>query len=212
MSLLTLLFKSLAGAAGVPTQIGLLTVDVTIDETHELSAQVTNWPIEGGSLISDHVRLEPRSLTISGFVSDTPLFLDSVSIGNGRSMTTFALLEQMWKARVPMIVVSQLKYYDSMVIEHITIPKTRESALRFNCKLREIVTVTGQNALLPANDSSASSTPGSSGGGIGDLTRGNVSDVTNSVGVDAGRQTAADASGADAAGAKSWAATMWDAF
>ena len=127
-------------------------------------------------------------------------------------MTTFALLEQMWKARVPMVVVSQLKYYDNMVIESVTIPKTRESALRFNCKLREIVTVTGQNALLPANDSSSGSTPGSSGGGIGDLTKGNVSNVTNSVGMDAGRQTVADATSADAAVSKSWAASIWDAF
>ena len=84
MSLLTLLFKSLAGAAGIPTQIGLLTVDVTIEESHEMSAQVTDWPVEGGSLISDHVRLQPRSLIISGFVSGTPLLLDNVNIGNGR--------------------------------------------------------------------------------------------------------------------------------
>lgn len=212
MSLLTLLFKSLAGAAGVPTRIGLLTVDVTVEESHEMSAQVTDWPIEGGSLISDHVRLEPRSLTISGFISDTPLFRDGVYLGNGRSMTSFALLEQMWKARVPMIVVSQLKYYDQMVIESVTIPKTRESALRFNCKLREIVTVTGQNALLPANDSSAGAATGSSGGGIGSLTNGNVSNVSNSVGIDAGRQVASPASAADTAGAKSWAASALDVF
>lgn len=211
MSLLSLLFKSLAGAVGVPTTIGLLALDVTIEESHNLEARVTDWPIEGGSLISDHVRLEPRSLTIEGFVTDTPLAFDGLlsGIGNSRTFSTFYLLEQMWLARVPLIVVSQLKYYDNMVIESISIPKTRESALRFTCKLREITTVSGQNTLLPANGGKTSKT---SSGGIGSMTSGNVSKASDSVGLDAGRQTASEASAADAGGAQSWLSSAWEAF
>lgn len=214
MSLLTFLFRSLGGALGVPTQIGLLSVDVTIQESHEFGAQVTDWPIEGGSVITDHVRLEPRSLTIEGFVSDTPL--DSIGLGNVRSATAFELLEQLWEARVPFIVISQLRFYTSMVIESLVIPKTRESALKFTCTMREVTIVSGQNALLPAGESSnagaSAAKTTSLGGGTGALGAGNVSDVTNAAGVDAGRQTLSPATGGETAGAKSIAASLWDAL
>lgn len=199
MSILSLLFKNLAGARNLPSQLGLLTVDVTIDESHEFGAEVTNWPIEGGALITDHVRLQPRSLTITGFVSDTPLNAVGLSLGQSRAASAFFILEQMWQARVPFVVVSQLRVYRNMVIESLSVPKAREQAIRFTCKMREVEIVSGQNTLLPATSESTSSNVSpqiaSNGGGVSKLPAANVlRPAVDAVGVDAGRQVAAPVS------------------
>lgn len=205
MSLLTLLFRSLAGAAGLPTQIGLLTVDVTLQESHEFGARATDWPVEEGTVITDHVRLEPRALTIEGFVTDTPIAFTSV--GNVRSATGFEILEQLWEARTPFIVVSQLRYYENMIIESLVIPKNRESALRFTCNMREVVLVSGQNTLLPAGTSASASKTAGQGGGTSNL---RPASPTDAAGVDAGRQNLSPATESETSGSRSIAAAVWD--
>lgn len=213
MSILSLLFRNLAGARNLPSQVGLLTVDVTIEEGHEFGAEVTNWPIEGGALITDHVRLEPRSLTITGFVSDTPLNAVGLSLGRSRAASAFFILEQMWQARIPFVVVSQLRVYRNMVIESLSVPKAREQAIRFTCKMREIEIVSGQNTLLPATSESTSSNVSpqiaANGGGVSKLPASNVSrPAVDAVGVDAGRQVAAPVSEA----ATENASFIWKVF
>jgi hypothetical protein len=203
MALLQFLFNAaLGGSTGLPTQIGLITLDVTIEETHERRAEPTDFPIEGGSSISDHVRLQPNKLTVSGFITDTPLLLNDlglqgIGLGRARAATAFQLLESMFEARLPFTVVSQLRVYQNMVIESLSVPKTRESALRFRVTMQELKLVSGQNVLIPASASEAAKSAqssgggGAGGGGAGSLGAGNVSNAArDSLGLDAGRQVA----------------------
>lgn len=53
-------------------QIGLLLIDARIAENHGRSAQVTDYEIEDGTVISDHIKLDPLTLSIQGFISDAP--------------------------------------------------------------------------------------------------------------------------------------------
>ena len=61
----------------VPTkpQLGIMTLDISERETHTLSAMVTENEIEDGSVVSDHIRKNPRSVTIDGFISEFPVGL-----------------------------------------------------------------------------------------------------------------------------------------
>jgi hypothetical protein len=193
MSLLNLLFRNLTRGAGLPSQVGLLTLDVTIEESHEFGARVTDFPVEGGGLVSDHVHLEPKSLTITGFVTDTPLVFRGFSLGMSRAASAFYILEDMWQARIPFVVVSQLRVYRNMVIESLIIPKSREQAIRFTCTMREITFVYGQNTLIPTGSENSVASPAISknGGGVGALAPDNVDQYTrDTVGLDAGRQIA----------------------
>lgn len=63
----------------------LLKVDATISEDHSLSAKVTQSNIEDGSDVSDHVIVDPRALSISGIISDTPITLAQSLIGGAAS-------------------------------------------------------------------------------------------------------------------------------
>lgn len=182
MTALSLLFRNLSGAYNLPTQIGFLTLDVTVEEEHNFDADVTEFPIEDGAIITDHVRLNPRRVTITGFVTDTPLSSLGLSLGRSRSASAFFLLETMWQARIPFVVVSQLHVYRNMVIESLSVPKTREEAVRFTCTLKEVNIVFGQTTTIQGDDSSSS------------LNKENVTRTTaDSAGVDAGRQVATEA-------------------
>lgn len=60
----------------------LLKVDATIREGHEFVSQATKHGIEDGSEISDHIIKQPRTLTMTGIISDDPIDLAEVAIGN----------------------------------------------------------------------------------------------------------------------------------
>ena len=49
------------------------TIDATVEENHLLSSQVTQFPIEDGSTISDHIIKKPFKLTMNCIVSDNPI-------------------------------------------------------------------------------------------------------------------------------------------
>lgn len=53
----------------------ILTIDVNTSENHSRTAIVTNNEIENGSIIADHVVVNPQSFTINGIVTNSPLKL-----------------------------------------------------------------------------------------------------------------------------------------
>lgn len=187
MSLLSLIFDTAISAGlssfGRRTQIGFASVDVAISVEHDRSADVTEFPVEFGATITDHVRLRPRTLVISGFVTDTPLDSSGLSLGAVRSSATFHLLQAMYEARVPLIVLTPRQLYTDMIIERLHVPESKEGALRFECTLRHIVRVFSQNAALPATAEVApDQAAATSGGGTGRLTAGNVANPEHAAG------------------------------
>lgn len=205
--ILSFLFRSVLSGRGIRSQIGTLTLDVTLNEIHNRNSEVTEFPIERGSIISDHVLLRPKTLQIVGFVSDTPVSSYGFSLGNSRASSAFLQLEGLWQLRIPFVVISQLAVYRNMVIEDLRIPKTNESALRFNCVLKQLNLVSGQNVLMPATaDQSLQNDPtiAANGGGARGLSAGNVtSPAQDATGIDVGRQTAPPATVTESSGASS---------
>jgi hypothetical protein len=62
------------GREAFRTKIGEeIVVDCTVQLMTDLAASVTKHPIQGGSLISDHVNLEPLVLKIEGIISESPI-------------------------------------------------------------------------------------------------------------------------------------------
>lgn len=65
--------------------IGTIWIDVSISEKHQLSAEVTDHPVEDGSNITDNVRPQPRSVQIEGLVSNHPTELPLSHVGGTRA-------------------------------------------------------------------------------------------------------------------------------
>lgn len=65
----------LLGQPKFKTTIGVMKLDAATSITHENGATVSKNPIEDGSDVTDNVRLDNRSLSIDGMISESPLLL-----------------------------------------------------------------------------------------------------------------------------------------
>jgi hypothetical protein len=64
----------------------IVTLDASVNEAHQGSAQVTEHPVETGAAVTDNIRPLPRRLTIEGVVSNTPIYAEILSptrVSNG---------------------------------------------------------------------------------------------------------------------------------
>lgn len=57
--------------------VGAIKFDLLISESHSIEAQVSEHPIEDGSVVSDHVRILPRKGSLVGLVTNHPLKTDA---------------------------------------------------------------------------------------------------------------------------------------
>lgn len=65
--------------------IGDIWIDVSLSETHGVSAEVTDHPVEEGANIADHIRPQPRTFSIQGLVTNTPIEVPGSHMGNARA-------------------------------------------------------------------------------------------------------------------------------
>ncbi|MDX1811580.1 MAG: hypothetical protein R3240_06505, partial [Gammaproteobacteria bacterium] len=95
---LTLIFPSFSKA-----KIGTLALDASLQENHKLSSKVTSFPIENGSIVSDHILNNPITVSIEGFVTDSPVrylsgvreLLTGISGSGSPSKTAFEKLVEL---------------------------------------------------------------------------------------------------------------------
>jgi hypothetical protein len=150
--------------------IDILELDAAIHETHEYTNTITDFPVEKGFSISDHVFKVPEKLTMEGFVTNTPVpssinnlsvlldFGDRVNsafeklmdlAGYDPSGQDTVVLSQV-KLPVLLRVVTGLRVYTNMMITHLSFPRdisTGES-LRFTCELRRVIVVDSERAII----------------------------------------------------------------
>lgn len=65
--------------------IGTIWIDVSLSETHTLTAEVSEHPVEDGSNISDNVRPAPRTVQLEGLVTNHPTELPLSHAGGVRA-------------------------------------------------------------------------------------------------------------------------------
>lgn len=126
--------------------IGDLVLDARISENHQLSNDVTQYPIEEGSNITDHVRNRPFVLTMTGHVSDSPIeyyglssSLNSLS-GETRSSSAFDQLVSIYNGKKLVDVQTTLNLYQNMSIQDLIFPRdnTVGQELRFTATLIQV--------------------------------------------------------------------------
>lgn len=119
------------------TSIGSVVLDAVLSEDHTYNSRVTNYPIENGLVISDHIINEPETVQITGVVSDTPLY--SLAPFNN-SINVFNRLVEIHNRRERITVVTGIKVYTDMVITSLQIPKNVDTgqSLTFVIDLQKI--------------------------------------------------------------------------
>jgi len=123
-------------------KIGTLELDVVLEEQHNYDAAVTQYPIETGESISDHVNLNPIRLTMRGFITQTPVQLLNLStiLGDDLIQTAFDKLIEIRDNKDVVDVVSGLKVYSDMIMNRLSIPRDNRTgqSLQFTAEFTQI--------------------------------------------------------------------------
>jgi hypothetical protein len=97
------------------SQLGMLILDVLVSEEIDLAAEVTRYPVEDGTIISDHITQGVETIRISGMVSTASVAAFSFSAGPGSIKLVDAVekLRAMHKARALVTIsTGQMLYED----------------------------------------------------------------------------------------------------
>lgn len=146
MALVDLLFKTRArvgvGASEEVLPYGAVEFDASIEESHVNENEVTQFPVEQGVDITDHVRRQPDRVTLRGIVTDHPIRLGGGLGISGRSLDAYGKVLYMMANAQLVSVVTSLNQYEDMVIESMEVPRdsTRGHAVEMTLQLREVKT------------------------------------------------------------------------
>ena len=118
--------------------VPLITFDTMVTEEHKYSSRVTYYPVERGTIVSDHIFKQPDVVILSGLVSDTPLNIFAPSI---RSIAAFNALVRIFEERLIIKVITGIKIYDNMAITSLDVPRSMKTGqtLTFNIQLQKII-------------------------------------------------------------------------
>ena len=131
--------------------VGVVTLDASLSENHSKSNEVTMHPVEDGSDVTDHIRVMPETLEISGIVSNHPIaFLgplaapnpvttNNASISDRVGAAYEALRLQMDRGETVDVVTSLRKYSDMAITKmDVTRDATTGNSLAVNMSLQQI--------------------------------------------------------------------------
>lgn len=130
-----------AGAAVVPVLFGW--VDSYSSESHHLRSSKTEYPLESGASITDHLVVNPARLQLTGFVSDLLYSSWSKSkVPTARAQAAWQEITRLHAERSILDVTTTLGDYQNMVIMNVsaTVNSSTGVALRFRIDFEEVQT------------------------------------------------------------------------
>lgn len=148
MSLLSLLFNTKTNF-GI-NSVGVIELDALLNENTTLSSKITEYPVEDGTVISDHIALDSEKLTIDGVISGAGTLFNPKS-GRSELINAKETLRQLHKSRELISISTGLDVYDDFAIENCTISRNSDSGEVYNVslELRKINKVTLRTEDMP---------------------------------------------------------------
>lgn len=125
------------------TNVGGLFFDAVITVDTEHSATITNHPVQWGANISDHMYVNPVTITMEIGMSDAMASMvgGQWSGRDTKSVSAYQKLVDLMEAREPFSVWTRLKHYPNMVIESLSVndDSTTLYGLRASVTMKQII-------------------------------------------------------------------------
>lgn len=156
MSLVNLLYSYFVGTR---TVIGALELDALVSENTSLKSQITEYPIEDGSVISDHISQESETLSIEGVITGAGT-LFNISAGKSKLIAAKEALRGLHKKRELVTIVTGVDVYEDFAIGSCEINRNADDGERLNVNLtlKKIEKVTLRNEEIPPEKTSGKAT------------------------------------------------------
>lgn len=123
--------------------IGGIQLDGILIESHSNRVKLSRNPVEIGADVTDHAIVEPKKVSVTAAITDTPLglaalgqivdlvtglFGTSTSSNITRSKAAYNALVQLQEQREPITLQTKLKLYEGMVITDINTSQDKDSS------------------------------------------------------------------------------------
>lgn len=145
------------------TKLGTLALDVLITEEIDLPSRVTRYPVEDGSIISDHIALEPETLRIAGHISTADVAAFGFVLGNSGGATKLVdaidQLRAMHQARALVTISTGQMLYRDYAFTSLNAVRSADGPggnwLEVKAELTKVRKVTLKSAEVPAETAQA---------------------------------------------------------
>lgn len=120
-----------------------LTFDSTPSTGIRRQADVTSYPVESGANVSDHVQIKNNTFKLSGMITETPIravrdLLYSAGVNGTRISQAITYLDQIFDARQPIILITEHKVYENVILTGISYDYKSEHAMQFDLEFEQI--------------------------------------------------------------------------
>lgn len=165
MTLVTIFGKSYEWRNIQSPFIGPIELSVTVRESHDQTADITDVPIENGSNISDHRHVKAPTLSLDGIISDAATTSTAEIDGRGRVVRrpnpkinsgltaeeAYTDLVRLFNTAATFEVLTNVQLYKNMHFVRLSRErdKSTDSTVAFTAELRQIETVTSATASAP---------------------------------------------------------------
>lgn len=118
-----------------PAKIGdILTVDVLLDRETKFDIDVSEYPVEDGFPVSDHVTRKPLTLSMTCVFTPTPATWNGRQ-DSGRLSSVAQQLQEIYKKGEPITVTLPDAIYPNMVMTHAPLPRTVSDGICYRMQI-----------------------------------------------------------------------------
>jgi hypothetical protein len=134
-----------------PVSINGVEFDALLDEDRTLEADAPDYPVEDGFSVSDTIILKPQLLSMTLYVTDTPVTWSKSHGGQGWTEGVIQQLEGLYFEKKPVEIVTSDKTYKNMAIQSISISKSTDVgyARQIMIDFREIRVTSSKTTTIP---------------------------------------------------------------
>lgn len=132
-------------------KVGAITLDLLLSEEHMFSSEITQYNIEDGSAITDHIRRNLFQGALSGRVSNFSLTQEGIT--TNRAQDAYDALKQIWLDEQLVDIVTIYGVFNNVGISSISTPRFSGTgeAINFDITFQEVNIVKLQEIVVVAN-------------------------------------------------------------
>lgn len=118
-----------------PAMIGTLAVDVVINRTTTFESEVTEYPVEDGFSISDHVTRKPLKLSMDVLFTPTPVTWFNSLLGGRKLDIVLNGIMQIYQNGEPVTITLPDGIYTDMIMTSAPMPRTVQDGYCYKATL-----------------------------------------------------------------------------
>lgn len=136
---------------GIESDIGIITFDLILSEAHNLSSQVTEHPVEDGSVITDHIKNNLENGTLSALFTNFSI-RRRFQVEN-IAQTAHDEIKRIWKARQLVTITTVMEKYENVAIENVDEQRSADTgaATILNISFKKVEVKKLKTTLIDAN-------------------------------------------------------------